>query len=224
VTIYTKNNARVNLSIGAISKHNTKHRISIVDICKGLNMRGCNKNSAIYEEYTLKEVLEWLCENGKGGFNYAKLNDAELNGAKLNRAELNYAELNRAELNYAELNHAELNHAEGVLSQQEYINNNFEISKDGIIVYKTFGEIYKSPASWKIKEGAIIQENCSFQRTVLCGSGINFGNYDYVKNNYNGKIWECIIRWEWAMGICVPYNTDGKCRCEKMKLLKIVEV
>lgn len=36
-------------------------------------------------------------------------------------------------------------------------------------------------------------------------------------------VWKVLIRWEWLAGVCVPYNTDGKIRCERVKLVEIVE-
>lgn len=38
-----------------------------------------------------------------------------------------------------------------------------------------------------------------------------------------GDIWKVLIRWEWLCGVCVPYNSDGKIRCERVELVEIVE-
>jgi hypothetical protein len=48
----------------------------------------------------------------------------------------------------------------------------------------------------------------------------------WIKDNYDGdiwKTWKVLIRWEWLAGVIVPYNTDGKIRCERCELLEIVE-
>ena len=37
------------------------------------------------------------------------------------------------------------------------------------------------------------------------------------------KIWKLLIRWEWLPGVVVPYNTDGKIRCERAELVEVVE-
>lgn len=45
----------------------------------------------------------------------------------------------------------------------------------------------------------------------------------WVRGRYNGDIWRCLIRWEWLPGVCVPYNTNGKIRCERVELLEVVK-
>ena len=32
-----------------------------------------------------------------------------------------------------------------------------------------------------------------------------------------------IIRWEWLAGVCVPYGSSGKIRCERVELIEIVK-
>jgi len=60
-------------------------------------------------------------------------------------------------------------------------------------------------------------------RTDVCGCGINVAPLEWVKRNYKGVIWKVLIRWEWLAGVCVPYNTDGKIRCERVELVEVVE-
>jgi hypothetical protein len=35
-------------------------------------------------------------------------------------------------------------------------------------------------------------------------------------------IWKCLIEWQYAPDIVVPYNTNGKARCGKLKLIEVV--
>ena len=37
------------------------------------------------------------------------------------------------------------------------------------------------------------------------------------------KITGGLICWEWLCGVCVPYGSDGKIRCEKVELLEVVK-
>ena len=91
-------------------------------------------------------------------------------------------------------------------------------------MYKTFGSQYKSPESWKIKAGSVITETVNPDRCTDCGSGINVAPIDWVKKNYpDNPIWKCLIRYEWLAGVIVPFNTDGKIRCEKLELVEIVK-
>ena len=103
------------------------------------------------------------------------------------------------------------------------MDSHFEKTKDGYIVYKTFGGMFAPNKSWEIKKGSIITEVVNANRTNDCGCGINVAPLEWVKSNYKGEIWKVLIRWEWLVGVIVPYNTDGKIRCERCELVEIVE-
>ena len=91
------------------------------------------------------------------------------------------------------------------------------------MAYKTFGGQYNAPLGWKIEKGAVISENVNACRVDNCGSGINVAPLDWVKSHYRGEIWKVLIRWQWQSGVCVPYNTSGKIRCERVELIEKVE-
>ena len=129
----------------------------------------------------------------------------------------------RANLSNADLRDANLSQTKGLLQTVNYLEAHFERTKDGYIAYKTFGGDRKPPETWEIKEGSAITENVNFDRCCDCGSGINVAPLEWVKQNYKGNIWKVLIRWEWLCGVCVPYMTDGKIRCEKVELLEIVK-
>ena len=135
-----------------------------------------------------------------------------------------YADLRDANLRDVNLRCANLSGAKNVLSQIDFIKNNFETTKDGVIVYKTFNNNYRSPEKWVIERGSVITENANFNRTNTCGCGINVAPLEWVekKCDKNANIWKCLIRWEWLCGVCVPYNTNGKIRCEKVELIEVV--
>ncbi len=118
---------------------------------------------------------------------------------------------------------ADLSGAENILSSVDYLKENFEFTSDGIIAYKTFDAAYTSPERWTIQSGSIITENCDSNRADICGCGINIAPLEWVKANYSGDIWKVLIRWEWVAGVVVPYNTDGKIRCEKCELVEVVD-
>ena len=158
----------------------------------------------------------------------ANLSGANLGGANLSRADLSganlsVANLSGADLGEANLGGANLSRAENLLSATNYLEANFERTGDGYIAYKTFGDIYTVPDKWKIKPGSIITETVNPNRTNECGCGINVAPLDWVRRNYKGQIWKVLIEWPWLAGVVVPYNTDGKIRCEKVRLLEIVE-
>ena len=192
----------------------------------------------------LKEVLEkhekWLngyengekadlsdvnlrCANLSGAdLRYANLRCANLRGADLSGADLHGADLGSATLSGADLRGANLSGAKELMSNINFLEAHFERTNKGYVVYKTFGENYKISDMWEIKKGSVITENVNFTRTQECGCGINVAPLEWVKNYCEGDIWKCLIRWEWLAGVCCPYNSDGKIRCEKIELLKIV--
>ena len=108
------------------------------------------------------------------------------------------------------------------MSAVNFLEAHFERTEEGYVAYKTFNGSYTAPKSWEIKEGSVITENVLFDRCRDCGCGINVAPLDWVKHNYKGEIWKVLIRWEWLCGVCVPYHSDGKIRCEKVELIEKV--
>ena len=160
----------------------------------------------------VKEILEK---------HWAWLNDEETGErANLSKASLSGANLSGANLSRADLREADLSGAGGLLYATNFMDAHFERNADGYIAYKTFGRSYAAPAVWKIEPGATIEEVVNFDRCSNCGSGINVAPLEWVKGHYEGAIWKVVIRWEWLPGVCVPYMTDGKIRCEKVELLE----
>ena len=150
---------------------------------------------------------------------------ADLSGADLREANLREANLSGANLSGADLIWADLSEAKELLSAVNFIDAHFERVTDGYIAYKTFNSEYAAPESWTIAEGSVITENVNFNRCDSCGCGINVAPLDWVKSHYGwrgGAIWKVLIRWEWLCGVRVPYNSDGKIRCERVELLEVV--
>ena len=136
-------------------------------------------------------------------------------------ANLTGAKLRRADLTEADLTEADLSGALGLLSQSEWMLKNFKRSSEGYIIYKDIeSTFYDKPQGWKFAKNSILTENCNPNRTDACGCGVNFATLDWIKNNSNNEAWQCLIKWQDLPGIVVPYNTDGKARCERLKLIK----
>ena len=111
----------------------------------------------------------------------------------------------------------------GLLDAINYMEAHFERTDEGYIVYKTFGENYSAPESWKIEPGSIIEETVNCNRTTECGCGINVAPLAWVKKHGSHRPYKLLIRWEWLPGVVVPYNTDGKIRCSKAQILEAVK-
>ena len=164
---------------------------------------------------------------------WAYLIGADLSGANLSRANLHKADLSganlrranliEADLSGANLGEADLSGATGLLSAVDFLEAHFERVEAGYIAYKTFNVTYEAPAAWEIKKGAVISENVNFDRCTECGCGVNVAPLEWVKREYGYPgIWKVLIRWEWLCGVCVPYMSDGKIRCERVELLEVV--
>jgi hypothetical protein len=100
---------------------------------------------------------------------------------------------------------------------------NFEVVKDGYIAYKVFNLHYPPPQSWEITEMSILTSNVLANRESECACGINVAPLTWFQDNHiSTGLWKVLIRWEWLPGVVVPYNTDGKIRCERIQLLEQV--
>lgn len=173
-----------------------------------------------------KKWLKGEKESVKADLSYTDLSGADLSNADLSGANLTDANLSGAKLSGANLRYANLSNAKGLPSAIEIMNKYFEKTDEGYIAYKTFGLCYKPNPNWKIEIGEVIEENVNFNRTSGCGCGINVATLDWVKGDIttSGRtIYKVLIRNEWLMGVCVPYQTDGKIRCEKVEIIGVVE-
>ena len=156
----------------------------------------------------------------------ANLSDANLSRADLSDANLSDANLSDADLSGANLSRANLSDAKELLSAINYMEAHFERTDRGYIAYKTFGANYTPPQKWAIAPESIIDETVNPDRGTTCGSGINVAPLNWVKHNAKGNrrdVWKVLIEWAWLPGVVVPFRTDGKIRCERVRLLEIVK-
>ena len=162
---------------------------------------------------------------------YANLSDANLRAANLSYAnlsgvDLRAANLRAANLSYANLSGVDLSGVMGLLDPVDWLQTNFETDAEGVIVYKRIGAgatAYSPPAHWTIEPGAYLTEVVNPTRTVECACGVNFGTRDWCQDEYNGAtLWRCRIEWWDLAGVVVPYNTDGKARCARLRLIEPV--
>ena len=178
------------------------------------------------EPFDREKFLELLKESKAKAAEYlrrADLSGANLSGANLSDADLRRADLSGANLRRADLSGANLSGSQGLLDAINYMEAHFERTDEGYIVYKTFGENYSAPESWKIEPGSIIEETVNCDRTTECGCGINVAPLAWVKKYGSHRPYKLLVRWEWLPGVVVPYNTDGKIRCSKAQILEAVE-
>ena len=166
---------------------------------------------------------KWLNDEPDGQM--FDLSNANLSDANLSGADLSGADLSNANLRRADLSGADLSGTLGIMSPIDFMEENFQKTPKGLVVFKTFDNFYKINPNWNITPGAIISETVNPSRCSNCGCGINVGTLGYVRDNNkkNLPIWKLLIRWEWLPGVVVPFNTYGKIRCERAELIEIVE-
>ena len=154
----------------------------------------------------------------------ANLRSANLSGANLSGADLSRANLSGADLSGADLSGADLSGCLNAPSALIFLSQ-FEKDDKGLIVYKAVGNTtYSQPAHWVIEPGAFLTEVVNPDRGTHCGSGVNFGTRKFCQDNYaKSTLWRCRINWLDLAGVIVPFNTDGKARCERLELLEVVK-
>jgi len=185
----------------------------------------------------LKEVLrkhELWFRGEKGGkranLSGSDLRDSDLSGSNLSYSNLSYSllsgsDLSGSNLSGSDLRDSNLSGTKGLISPSEFMVKNFEKTDEGYIAYKVFGYFYPTPEHWEIEKGSVISEVVNYTRTDECGCGVNVATLNWIRRNIEIKkadIWKVLIRWEWLCDICVPYNSDGKIRCERVELLEVI--
>ena len=183
----------------------------------GANLTGALMTGARLDDANLTDAnLTGACLDS------ARLDGALMTGARLDGADLTRANLTGALMTGARLTGADLSGAVGLIDAAEYLRDHFEKTDKGYIVYKTFGGEYSPPKHWRIESGSVIEEVVNPNRTDTCGCGVNVAPLNWVKSQYSTTVWKCLIEWEWLPGVVVPYNTDGKIRCSRVRLLETV--
>lgn len=174
----------------------------------GVDFYGTNLYQSRFSKSVFERVLFESADLSNTDFSDSIFDDCNLNGAKIDTA------------NFSGVT--------GLPSAIDCIEDNFETTNEGIIAYKTFSCYYLPPNSWKIEKGSIIRENVNTSRTQRCGCGVNVGTAQWVyehcfaddKDVQSTGCWKVLIKWEWLAGVCVPYDFDGKMRCERVQLLE----
>lgn len=154
----------------------------------------------------------------------ANLKNADLTAADLEGSPLQGADLEGSLLSKACLADANLTGTKGLPTQKELLEKYFAVTEDYVTVYKIIGcTQYSPPPYWKIEEGSFLREVVYTDLRKDCGPGVNFATRKWIqKSDYSGSIWECrIYREDWK-DIIMPYNSNGKGRCARLQLVKVI--
>ena len=159
---------------------------------------------------------------------HSDLSGSNLSGSDLRRSDLHGSNLSGSNLSGSNLSDSNLSDSNlsgstGLLDASQWIAENLTRCRGGVYAYKSFGAHYEPPADWRQEPGAEISETVNLLPTLDCACGVNVATLDWVRNNSNdAPIWKVLVRWEWMAGGVIPYNTDGKFRVPRAKLIEIV--
>jgi uncharacterized protein YjbI with pentapeptide repeats len=192
----------------------------------GANLSGANLSRANLREADLSGADLSRANLSRANLYEANLSEADLSRANLSGANLRGADLSGADLSGANLSGANLSRAD--LSGAEIAKEPFPLEKDskGFLVYKAIGNTdFEIPKRWKVEPKSYLEEEVNPNPSDLCGCGVNFSNtVEWCRRTYpNATVWKCRIEWQDAPSIVIPWNTDGKSRCGRLQLLKIVK-
>ena len=149
----------------------------------------------------------------------ANLSGANLRGANLSGADLRDADLSGADLRYANLRGANLSGCKGLIEPIAWMSEELEKTEEGYIAYKSFNSNFTPPPHWEIKNDAILSEVVNPLPTSDCACGVNVAVKTWKDLPEKG-VWKVLIKWEWLPLVVIPYNTDGKFRCGRVKLIE----
>jgi len=128
-----------------------------------------------------------------------------------------------ADLRKVNMRDANLSGVTGLMSQREWLRENFAREEGLLVAYKAQVHMYESPwpASWRWEPGAILEEVVNPCRVDDCGCGVNVATLKWCRESVPiyTPIWEVRVD---PCGVVVPYDTDGKFRAEWVKLVRIV--
>lgn len=163
-----------------------------------------------------------------GDFNHCDFRDSYWEDSKLEHASLCYADVTNAMFacSFVKMLGCNFSQAKGVPSRCAPECFTFN-EKGEMIVYKAFDAYYKRPDSWKIEEGSIIEENVDADPMTLCSYGINAcATIEDLLNEvgHHKDVWECVVKPQWLPGVVFPSDGHKFCRCEKLQLVRKVEV
>ena len=180
----------------------------------GANLSGANLSGADLSWANLRQA----------DLSGANLSWANLSGANLRQANLRQADLSGANLSWANLRQADLSGAEGLLEPFCWLRDTFETTDRGITVYRAQSGQFANPYGWVFEPGSELTEVCHPDRTLDCACGVAFATLEWVRKNHpSDTVWRCLIPWPRSCGVVVPYNTDGKARCDYLELIEVVE-
>jgi hypothetical protein len=155
----------------------------------------------------------------------ANLRSANLSSADLSSADLRSADLSFANLSSADLSFANLRSAKNLSYKYHDSLNLLRFQKGKLVAYKYVNSDMKSPQNGSLhyEVGKTIKED-DYQTddTILCDKGLNVASLEWCLRE--GSFGSPIIEVEFKASdiVSIPYNTDGKFRVKKLKVVRLL--
>ena len=200
---------------------------------EGANLTGASINSSTFRSSTLHGTIFSQAVINDSMINDSIITDADLRGVEMSRSTIKSTSLAKSILGNNDFTcnafwHVNLSGVRGLLDPGQWMRENFQTVEEGYIVYKAIGQTtYSAPSHWRIEKDAYLTEVCNTDPWQDCGCGVNFGTFEWVNKFYrlellNGYVdmYRCLIEWPDLTGVVVPYETNGKARCSRLKILE----
>jgi len=195
----------------------------------------CNLSSIYLRETDAAYTLFHECNLRYSALTRVKLDNAVLERCDLHSAVAIGASMKGIKLKGCNIAGMDLSGVQGLPSTTDLLEQYFEFGKEGVIVYKAFGDTtyqlrrLDEKFDWKPEAGKMLYETVDYTRNTNCGCGVNFATLEWLKKQYYNSIksgetivWKCLIPYRYLADVVMPYNTDGKGRCAYLILLEPV--
>ena len=223
---------------GKLLLNSNLNQAILKDVCFNKSkIRKCSFKGAIIKNCSFVKSNIWSTSFKKSKISKTNFTDADIDTNSFDCAEIRECDFTNSVWNECSFTQSNFSGSKGLISSIDYLEKNFKKTEQGYITYKKFGQFYDTPNYWDIREGSILNEVINSNRFEDCGAGINVSTLNWLDEHFlfaatlygfsakeKTGIWEVLIPFEWLSGVCVPYNTDGKIRCERVKLIKELTV
>lgn len=152
----------------------------------------------------------------------ASLVNTTLTDASIRVADLSDADISEAKLGSVDLYRSSLDNIKGFVNPMDFMANTFEKSADGYVVYTTCAE--------ELTPGTTLERICNMDPQCceyVPVTGIHCWdqeNATFVSHYKDENLYKVLIRWEWLLGVCVPYSSfRSGIRCSKVEVLDKLE-
>ena len=187
------------------------------------NLRYANLSYADLISTNLRSANLSYADLRFANLSYTMLHSADLSYADLSSANLSYANLSYANLRYADLRYANLRSAKNLHTLSQTNLNILKFQKGKIRAFKYLDGLKSPYQGYEYKIGKTYKvSKYNSDETVLCGEGLNVATLAWCLKDAGCDLDKTYIEVEHDVKdiVAIPYNSDGKWRVKKLKVIK----